>query len=147
MRNRFITGIEISNGSKRCYMFIKRGYWQKRKRSKGSSFMERLISVIICSNNYIQLEGWKMYSLDKIGSKKQLIISAKLFLLCLGMALLLLAINLFYSPFLLKSLLIILSYITKAMGIILLICLFTYLYRNRDERNKEWIVQNIWRLI
>lgn len=78
-----------------------------------------------------------MYSLDKIGSKKQLIISAKLFLLCLGMALLLLAINLFYSPFLLKSLLIILSYITKAMGIILLICLFTYLYRNRDERNKE----------
>ena len=88
-----------------------------------------------------------MYSLDKIGSKKQLIISAKLFLLCLGMALLLLAINLFYSPFLLKSLLIILSYITKAMGIILLICLFTYLYRNRDERNKEWIVQNIWRLI
>ena len=83
-----------------------------------------------------------MYSLDKVGSKKQLIISAKLFLLCLGMALLLLAINLFYSPFLLKSLLIILSYITKAMGIILLICLFTYLYRN-----KEWIVQNIWRLI
>ena len=78
-----------------------------------------------------------MYSLDKIGSKKQLIISAKLFLLCLGMALLLLAINLFYSPFLLKSLLIILSYITKAMGIILLICLFTYLYRNRDKRNKE----------
>lgn len=66
--------------------------------------------------------------MEKINSKKAMTFCIRVFLISLSISAILLLINLFYAPFVLRFLWIISSWITKGLGVISLVCFLIYLY-------------------